>query len=193
MKKLFVFLFITYYAYAIVRYHIGKEILGVKEFFFVLNKAIAWTAGTLLLLSLLPSYLLEKYKIQRRAIGTYGYMIALIHITSSIILLDPILYSKFYTESQISSDGWLFIALGILSILFFSLPLIASLKNLPNEHSLYRFGKYGVFINLMHVSAIGISGWFHVSTWALGMPPITLIFFLEGIAVIVYRYWILKK
>lgn len=193
MKKLFVLLFSIYYAYAIVRYHIGKDILGDKEFFFVLNKAFAWTAGTLLLLSLLPSYLLEKYNIKRRAIGKYGYTIALIHITSSIILLDPVLYSKFYSDSQISLDGWLFISLGILSILFFSLPLIASLKNLPNEHSLYRFGKYGVLINLMHVSAIGISGWFHISTWALGMPPITLIFFFEGIAVVVYRYWGLKK
>ncbi|NBR13992.1 MAG: hypothetical protein EBQ94_05545 [Flavobacteriales bacterium] len=193
MKKLFVFLFITYYAYAIVRYHIGKDLLGVKEFFFVLNKAIAWTAGTFLLLSLLPSYFLEKYTIKRRAIGTFGYTIALIHILSSILLLDPILYAKFYSNDVLSVNGWTFIVIGALSAFLFTLPLIASLRKLAPDNVLYRFGRYGVLLNLLHVGAIGINSWMDLSKWPFYLPPITLIFVLEGIAVIVYRYWILKK
>jgi hypothetical protein len=193
MKKLITFLFLFFYGYAIIRYHIGKELYGLMEFYFVLNKAFAWTAGTLLLLSVLPTSYLDKYKISRRGIGTFGYSIALIHISSSILLLNEKFYPKFYSNAILNADGWLYIALGAGSIILFSFPLIASKLNLPNGHNLFRFGRYGILLNLSHVFAIGFKGWLKFQDWPFFMPPITLLFFLSGVVILVFRYLVLKN
>ncbi len=193
MKKLILVLFLTFYTYAIIRYHIGKNLIGLMEFFFVLNKAFAWTAGTLLALSILPSYFLEKYKLKRRAIGTFAYAIALIHINSSILLLCEKFYPKFYSHSYLNADGWFYISLGALSILLFSIPLIASKLNLHEGHYMYRFGRYGILMNLAHVTAIGFKGWLSYQDWPYYMPPITLLFVLIGLVILGFRYLILRK
>jgi len=193
MKKLITFLFLFFYGYAIIRYHIGKELYGLMEFYFVFNKAFAWTAGTLLLLSVLPTNFLDKYKISRRGIGTFGYSIALIHITSSILLLSEKFYPKFYTNASLNTDGWLYISLGICSILLFTIPLIASKINLPNGHFLYQFGRYGILLNLSHVFAIGFKGWLKFKDWPFFMPPITLLFFVSGLVILVFRYLVIKN
>jgi len=193
MKKLIFVLFLTFYGYAIIRYHIGKNLIGLMEFFFVLNKAFAWTAGTMLALSILPSYFLEKYKLKRRAIGTFAYTIALIHINSSILLLNEKFYPKFYSNSYLNTDGWFYISLGALSILLFSIPLIASKLNLPEGYFMYRFGRYGILMNLSHVTAIGFKGWLSYQDWPYYMPPITLLFVLSGLVILGFRYLVLRK
>ena len=162
-------------------------------FFFVLNKAFAWTAGTLLILSILPSYFLEKYKLKRRAIGLFAYTIALIHINSSILLLNEKFYPNFYSHSCLNLNGWLYITLGVLSILLFTIPLIASKLNLPEGHFMYRFGRYGILMNLAHVSAIGFKGWLSYQDWPYFMPPITLLFVFSGLLILGLRYLILRK
>jgi len=193
MKKLIASVFITFYAYAIIRYHIGKELCGLMEFYFVLNKAFAWTAGTLLLLSLLPTTILSKYQISRRGLGTFGYSIALIHISSSILLLSEKFYPKFYTHSFLNSDGWLYIILGAFSILLFSIPLIGSKLNLPDGHSMYRYGRYGILMNLAHVGAIGYKGWLNFQDWPFYMPPITLLFVVTGLIIFILRYGLFRR
>jgi hypothetical protein len=193
VKKVILVLFLTFYGYAIIRYHIGKNISGLMAFFFVLNKAFAWTAGTLLILSILPSYFLEKYKLKRRAIGLFAYTIALIHINSSILLLNEKFYPNFYSHSCLNLNGWLYITLGVLSILLFTIPLIASKLNLPEGHFMYRFGRYGILMNLAHVAAIGFKGWLSYQDWPYFMPPITLLFVFSGLLILGLRYLILRK
>jgi hypothetical protein len=193
MKKVIALLFLSFYGYAVIRYHIGKDLVGLMEFFFVLNKAFAWTAGTLLLLSILPTNYLDKFQLTRRAFGTFGYAVALIHINSTILLLSEKFYPKFYTDEALNADGWFFIALGVSSILLFTLPLIASFKNLPSTHILYRFGRYGILMNLAHVAAIGYKGWLKFQDWPYFMPPITLLFSLNVVVIFVIRYWVLRR
>lgn len=193
MKKVILVLFLTFYGYAIIRYHIGKNLTGLMAFFFVLNKAFAWTAGTLLILSILPTLFLEKYKLKRRAIGTFAYVIALIHINSSILLLSEKFYPKFYSHSYLNSDGWFYITLGALSILSFTIPLIASKLNMQDGHPMYRFGRYGILLNLSHVTAIGFKGWLSYQDWPYYMPPITLLFVFSGLLILGFRYLILRK
>lgn len=193
MKKVILVLFLTFYGYAIIRYHIGKNLTGLMAFFFVLNKAFAWTAGTLLILSILPTLFLEKYKLKRRAIGTFAYVIALIHINSSILLLSEKFYPKFYSHSYLNSDGWFYITLGALSILSFTIPLIASKLNMQDGHFMYRFGRYGILLNLSHVTAIGFKGWMSYQDWPYYMPPITLLFVFSGLLLLGFRYLILRK
>lgn len=193
MKKLVLILFLIFYSYAALRYHVGKEMHGWKAFFVVLNKAIAWLAGSLLTLSLLKQTFWDRYNLKRRILGTTGYWFALVHILVSIVLLDPKFYPKFYSLGGIGSMGWTYIAMGVLSILFFSVPLYASLKNVPQSSKLYHFGRYGILMNLVHVFLIGFSGWLDFKAWPIYLPPITLIFVTQIIAVFIYRGIIEKK
>lgn len=193
MKKLIGIVFFTFYSYAVVRYHVGKEMFGLLEFYFVLNKAFAWTAGTLLLLTILPPNYLAKYHLSRRGIGTFAYTIALIHINSSILLLSEKFYPKFYTNQFLNADGWFFIALGSCSILLFTLPLIASFKNLPSGHVLYKFGRFGILFNLAHVMAIGYSGWLKFNDWPFYLPPITLLFSINVILMLLFKKYLFNR
>jgi hypothetical protein len=187
VKKLIFILFFIFYGYAVVRYHLGKEMIGWKAFFVVLNKAIAWLAGTLLMLSLLRQNFWNRFNLNRRTLGTTGYWFAIVHILSAIILLDSTFYPKFYDRGSIGYMGWNYIATGALSILFFSIPLYASVKNKPEASNLYHFGRYGILMNLVHVFMIGFKGWLEPTSWPLAMPPITLIFVTQIISVLIFR------
>jgi hypothetical protein len=108
--------------------------------------------------------------------------------------LDSTFYPKFYDRGSIGYMGWNYIAMGALSILFFSIPLYASVKNMPEGSNLYHFGRYGILMNLVHVSMIGFRGWLEPTSWPLAMPPITLIFVTQIIVVLIFRVsTVLKK
>lgn len=160
---------------------------GWKAFFVVLNKSIAWLAGTLLMFSFLKQNFWNRFKLNRRTLGLSGYFFAITHILAGIILLDSKFYPKFYAFQNLSNIGWTYIAMGVLSILFFTAPLYASFKNEPQSSKLYHFGRYGILMNLVHVLLIGFSGWLQPTSWPLNMPPITLIFVTQIIAIWIYR------
>lgn len=184
MKRFIFFIFLIFYSYAAIRYHLGKDLVGFKETIFVLNKALAWTAGTLFMLTLLPQKKLDGFLVQRRQLGTWAYGLALVHIILIILILNPELYPKFYSDSKLNFQGWTTIFLGIGSILLFSLPLYASLKKSEELSHLYRFGRYGIYLNILHVTSIGASGWFLPSTWPYFMLPITLIYVTQAFVLI---------
>ncbi len=186
-------IFLLLYAYAAIRYHIGKEQLDFIYFPFVFNKALAWTAGTFFVMSVVPNAILQRASLSRREVGVWGYRLATIHIIGSILLLEPTLYPKFYSGGELNLDAWRNIAFGACSIIIFSFPMRASIQNAPSEDWKYRLGRWGIAFNLAHVASIGFSGWLKVETWPLFMPPITLLFVSFGIAMLIYRYLILKR
>lgn len=193
MKKLIAVLFFSFYGYAVIRYHFGKQLIGFTETFFVFNKALAWTAGTLFLLTLFPQSQLDKFNLKRRQLGTAGYCFALIHILFILLILNPDLYPKFYSNLELNYDGWLTISLGISSLLLFSLPLYASLQKAAKLHHLYRFGRFGIYLNILHVTSIAAKGWFIPNNWPYFMPPITLIFITQAALIILINKFVLKK
>jgi hypothetical protein len=190
MRLLSIFFFL--YVYAAIRYHIGKGQIEFIYFPFVINKAIAWTAGTFFVMSVLPNAYLQHAKLSRRMLGVWGYRLAIIHIIGSIVMLSPILYPKFYSEGTLNMEAWRHIAFGALSIILFSFPLWASIQDAPSNDWKFRFGRWGIAFNLAHVVSIGFSGWFTFKTWPLFMPPITLLFVSFGVIILIYRYLILK-
>ena len=193
MRKLIAVLFFSFYSYAIIRYHFGKELIGFTETFFVVNKALAWTAGTLFLLTLLPQFQLDKFKLKRRQLGTTGYCFAIVHISLIFLILNPELYPKFYSNSELNYDGYLTISLGICSLLLFSLPLYASLQKREKLQYLYRFGRFGIYLNILHVTSIGATGWVTPTNWPYFMPPITLIFIVQAALIILINKFTQKK
>jgi hypothetical protein len=186
MLKKIALLFLLFYSYAVLRYHVGKG-LGQEEILFVVNKAFAWTAGTCFALTLLPKKWFPSTLNYRKQFGLLGYGFSLLHITANIILINATNYPLLFEGNYLNSHGWQLIILGILTISCFSLPLIATLKKLPAGSVLYKFGKIGVLTSIIHVSIIGINGWFTPLEWPYYLPPITLLFVITASSIVIYR------
>ena len=186
MLKKTALLFLLFYSYAVLRYHVGKG-LGQEEILFVLNKAFAWTAGTCFAFTLLPKKWFPNTVSYRKQFGLLGYGFSLLHITANIILINAINYPLLFEGNYLNSHGWQLIILGILTISCFSLPLIATMKKLPAGNLLYKFGKVGVLTSIIHVSIIGINGWFTPLEWPYYLPPITLLFVITASSIVIYR------
>jgi hypothetical protein len=186
MLKKIALLFLLFYSYAVLRYHVGKG-LGQEEILFVVNKAFAWTAGTCFALTLLPKKWFPSTLSYRKQFGLLGYGFSLLHITANIILINATNYPLLFEGNYLNSHGWQLIILGILTISCFSLPLIATIKKLPAGSVLYKFGKIGVLTSIIHVSIIGINGWFTPLEWPYYLPPITLLFVITASSIVIYR------
>lgn len=186
MKRLFILLFLSFYTYAILRYHIGKNVPW-DEWYFILNKAFAWTGFTLISLSILPQKILVKLNVKRKELGVQGFVFALIHAVSMFILFNQDHFPKFYSDGTINLMGWLIISIGILSIIIFSFPFIAAIQNSPSKSRIFKLGKIGVLIGAFHPFLIGFKGWFLPSDWPFYMPPITLMAVLTCILAFMIR------
>lgn len=192
MKKTFFLIFILLYSYAILRYHLGKNVPW-NEWFYILNKAIAWTGFTLICLSVLPQQLLNNIKTTRRELGIQGFVFAAVHATSVLLLFNSNHYPKFYTANIINPFGWLILTIGFLSLVIFVIPFISALKKLPNNSKVFRMGKVGVLISVFHPLLIGLSGWFSPEEWPFYLPPITLLAVLFCLAIFMLRSFSKKK
>jgi DMSO/TMAO reductase YedYZ heme-binding membrane subunit len=193
MKKyLFLLLFIPFYGYAFIRYHIGKEV-PFDEWFFILNKAIAWTAFTSIGLSVLKPKSFELINTDRRTTGMTGFSLAIFHSISVLLLFNSAHFEKMYTGDQLNFLGWMAIIIGIVSLLIFSFLFIAALKKLPKEHQIFRFGKVGFLLVMFHPLVIGISGWFSPESWPFYLPPITLLAVLSALTFLLFRLIYHKK
>lgn len=181
-------IFIVCYTYAIIRYHFGKHLEEWIHFPYVINKAISWTAGTFMVLTLIPNERLMCYSISRRTLGLRGYFLAVIHIVTNVLLLNPDLHPSFFTDQKINASGWTYISFGATSFILFSLPLYASFKNFPAKDIRYKFGKLGILLLMLHVASLGLKNWFFPETWPMMMPPITLLFLAFCLVIILLKY-----
>ncbi len=186
MLKKTALLFLLFYSYALLRYHFGKG-LGQEEILFVLNKAFAWTAGTCFAFTLLPKKCFPNTVSYRKQFGLVGYSFSFLHITANIILINATNYPLLFDANKLNFHGWQLIILGILTISCFSLPLIATIIKQPAGSLLYKFGKIGVFTSIIHVSIVGIHGWFTPLEWPYYLPPITLLFVITASTIVIFR------
>ena len=192
MLKKTALLFLIFYSYAVLRYHIGKG-LGQEEILFVLNKSFAWTAGTYFAMTLLPKKWFPNTTNYRRQLGLLGYSFSSLHISANIILINPANYPLLFNANMLNFHGWQIIILGILTILCFSMPLIATIQKQPVGNVLYKFGKIGVFASIIHVSIIGIHGWFFPLEWPYYLPPITLLFVVSASGIVLFKSILTKQ
>jgi len=187
-KNVLLMIFTVCYTYAIIRYHIGKNLVGWIHIPYVINKAVSWTAGIFMVLTLIPNERLMCYSISRRTLGLHGYFLAVIHIVTNVLLLNPDLHPSFFTDQKINASGWIYISFGATSFILFSLPLYASFKNFPSKDIRYKFGKLGILLLMLHVASLGLKNWFFPETWPMMMPPITLLFLVFCLVIILLKY-----
>jgi hypothetical protein len=193
MKKyLFLLIIIPLYCYAFLRYHIAKDV-PLWEWLFILNKAIAWSSFSIIGLSVLKPNSLRLIETNRRTTGMTGFVFGIIHISLVLILFNKAHFDKLYDGDQLNFQGWVAIAIGLISILVFSIPFVAALNGSPSESKVFHLGKIGFFVSSFHPVAIGISGWFSPGTWPFYLPPITLLAFLSALAFMLFRLISNKK
>jgi len=169
--KYILLLFLTFYFYAAIRYHIGKE-LGLTYFAFVLNKAITWTSATCLGLSILkfnPPFPTKK------TFGIGSFLLGSIHISLTMLLTFSGFFPVYYNNKSISGEGFLVLITGGVTIILMIFPLLASLFPTSYPKSWIKFGKLALFINILHPLIIGIKNWCSPGIWPLFLPPITLL------------------
>ncbi len=191
MYKLVVIVFSISYLYAIVRYQFGKGLWEGMDYIFTLNKSLSWTGGTCIAITLLPPFFLKKYELSRKFLGSFGYSMILFHCLFSFLLLSPNYYPSFYDEYTLNSHGWTNITFGILSLICFSMALLASLQIVAKRFLI--FGKFGLIFNFLHVLNIGVLKWLPIDNWVLLMPPITLLYVLELTIIYLIRRRLLTK
>ena len=185
IKKALLF-FILFYVYAALRYHFGKG-LGLDSVLFVFNKSFAWTAGTFFAMTLLPSRWFSAYPLYRSELGKIAYGFSLLHIGANLVLINPRAQAALFDGTSLNLHGWYIVLMGIITFIFFSIPLIATFKRIPSGSKLYKFGKVGVISSLIHVTIIGLHGWFNPNEWPYYLPPITLLFVGSTSIILVFR------
>ncbi|NBX38783.1 MAG: hypothetical protein EBR54_05145 [Flavobacteriia bacterium] len=93
-----------------------------------------------------------------------------------------------FNDQQLNYTGWVAVAFGIAVFVCFSMPWYATIRKIQPPHVLYKFGRFGVLCAVGHATTLGISGWTSAGQWPFLMPPITLIFVVFALFVVVYRY-----
>lgn len=181
-------IFIFYFIYAIVRYNVFKGVPYSEIPMYILNKAVSWTALSLISLSYLLSTLNKlNVKIsvetlaERKFFGVGGFFLAAIHVLISIIYLNPTFYSKFYSENGVLNTlTQLSLLFGIVTFVLLSIPLFNTLAPQHEKYSkkwrqFQNIGYLALFTVLLHLGFMGFAGWFDASHWPGKMPPITLL------------------
>ncbi len=190
--NIFLVFFIFSLGYAVLRYHIMGAVPWKDFPLFIMNKAVALCAFTLLSFnfSLKPIKKMginipESWITGRRELGAFAGMLMFIHGLMSFLIFNKANYSKFFEQ-----NGTLTLLAGISmlgGILLFSLLFVYSLSFsvfLKNESPLISLLKGRVFLLVlmvlggMHLFFMGYSGWLKPSTWHGGLPPISLVSFV---------------
>ena len=185
MKIKLIILFLLFYSYAFIRYHVGGKV-ALDDYVFVINKAIAWFAITLIGISILAKKWFERHRWNRKQVGIAGLIFALIHLLISILIFNPSHFPFAYNaDFQFTYKGIFIICVGAISLFLFLITFLASLEIIQKKY--LRFGFLGFCIIIFHPLLIGINKWLLIEKWPVFLPPITLIAVISCIYFIYLR------
>jgi hypothetical protein len=173
--------------YATVRYVVfGPWPVGHIPVY-VLNKAVSWTALTLLALALGlgPAARLWPARFgmhlwRRRYWGLAGFVLATVHIVLSLAILNYGYYRLFFRQAfEFTPIAEFAMLCGTLTWLTLLAPAIASLPGVRAAMSARYWGRLQAIGRLALVLVVlllsyAVPGWFVPAQWPGGLPPITL-------------------
>lgn len=178
--------------YAVLRYNIFGTVPLKDIPLFILNKAVSLSSLILLTTSFsigpmknLGLKISLHFINSRHVYGMIGFILTLIHVFMSLILFNPVMYSKFFLENgSLSFTAGLSMLGGVLSI------AILWFYNWSSQHQLKErklFNQFTtsrklilttLFFVAIHLFFMGYKNWITPSTWQGGLPPISLISFV---------------
>lgn len=190
-RILFVF-FILSLGYAVLRYHIMGSVPWKDFPFFIMNKAVALCAFTVLTFnfSIKRLYKLginipESWMISRRELGALAGMFMFIHGLMSFLIFNKATYSKFFEQDgtiTLNAGVSMFGGVLLFALLFlYSLSFSVFLKNDSAFVSYFRTRLFLLFLvvfSVLHLLFMGFSGWLNPASWHGGLPPISLVSFV---------------
>lgn len=186
--RIILILFFVFYGYAVVRYHLGKQ-LNADYFLFVFNKAIAWSAAAFLGMSLMK---FSKKLPSRRLFGLSAFGFGIIHIALSLYLGLQGNFAELYVQYSLSEKGILVLISGLSSIAIMLFPFLTSIWPEKFPQKWFHLGKWALLVNLSHPLIIGFSNWWTPVKWPYYLPPITLLIVLMN-GIILTIYWNKKR
>ena len=141
MKKIASFLLLFTYAYAVIRYHYGKNV-PFHEWLYVLNKAFSWTGFTLIGLSILPKSWFDQCHLVRKEAGIIAYSFCILHLLINFSLMNSTRYPFLYlSTNEWSWQGIFTLILGSLSFCCFTIALIGSINIFGSNETKKRIKK----------------------------------------------------
>lgn len=168
-------------AYAVLRYNVLKGVPWEHLPLYVINKSVAWTSVTLVLVAALQA--LKGYSESAARNVSSGYTLAGLHVLMSLVLLSPARYPELFDPGQqLTAIGGLTALSGVLGVAG-------------------AFGARGnrlgpVFFSLAiatHCTLLGARGWFTPSKWPGYMVPITLLSALTALVAAILSILALRK
>lgn len=195
--------FFCIFLYAIVRYNFAQDVGFDRILFFVINKAIAYSALFAICVAVIMSnlkainiHLDENIIRKKKDFGLIGFYLAIVHVIVSLRHLNQINYPKLFDESgNFSFYGTSALIAGIIAFIFLSTLKIVSIdevkiKLTPNfTNKTMKLVYVVLFFVLVHNFFIGSKSWLHIEKWAWYMPPITL---MSAISIVIV-FWIKIK
>ena len=172
-------------AYAIVRYHVVKNVPWEHLPLYTTNKvfAVVGLAG-------LVGSRLAAGRDRRQGYGLTGLWCTAVHILMSQLLMGPAYFGKFYNDqNQLTWQAELSMATGVIGTGFLLWLLVATLKteSQTGPSLVPNLARWTLLATALHLVFMGGAGWLKQVDWkaASGLPPITLLAFgmaLSGIA-----------
>ena len=175
--------------YAVLRYHIFG-LVPWKDFpFFILNKGISLSAFILLAfnfsfgpLKKLGVRVPESWLNTRKTLGMSGFLLVLIHAMISLILLNPMVYGKFFYENEtLTLLAQLSMLGGILAFVFLWGYNLSFQTHARKDNAFTQFFASPKFLIIaitlgaVHLFFMGYKDWINPSDWHGGLPPISLV------------------
>ena len=164
-------------AYAILRYHIIKNVPWEHLPLYTTNKVFAVVG----LAGLVGSRLAADRK-RRQRYGFAGLWGTTVHVLMSMLLIGLNYFQKFYLETgKLTWQAELSMAAGVLGLGFLLWLLIATLEAESKQQTSLVPGiaRWALLATALHLVFMGGAGWLNRDDWtaAKGLPAITLLAF----------------
>ena len=164
-------------AYAVLRYHIIKNVPWEHLPLYTTNKvfAVVGLAG-------LVGSRLAAGRERRQHYGLAGLWCTTVHVLMSLILMGQNYFQKFYLETgKLTWQAELSMTAGVLGVGFLLWLLIATLKAESQQQTSLVPGiaRWALLATALHLVFMGGAGWLNGADWtaAKGLPAITLLAF----------------
>ena len=176
------------FVYALTRYVILGPVSAVEIPVYIINKAVAWSAVTLLFLSIFATS--KNLTNTAREYGTFAFWNIVCHALLTLSILNNFHYAKLFDEGKLNLFGQLSVLSGVL-VMFLFMYYHYHFSNANNFTTvLKRITKVKIIliIILAHLFFLGSKGWITPEKWHGYLPPITLISFIIVLAALFYTY-----
>ena len=178
--------------YVIFRYHIFGGVLWKDFPLFILNKGISLAAFILLTFNFtfgplknLGVKVPTKWLKSRSILGMAGFVLVIIHVFTSLILLKPAVYAKFFEpDGSFTLYAGLSMLTGIFAFVVLWIYNVSFQTNMRENKKFIqfitsrRFLIWVLTLGAFHLFFMGFKGWVNPAGWHGGMPPVSLVAFL---------------